>query len=363
MTMRVIIAGGGTGGHVIPAIAIAQELRSRYNAEVLFVGTARGIETRLVPGAGFPLELINVGALNRVSLTTRLKTLFDLPRALAQSASLIRKFKPDVMIGVGGYASGPAMLAGAMLRVPLMIFEPNVVPGVANRMVARWVKAAAVHFEATQSYFPNAVVTGVPVRREFFAVPARSLDDRPTLLVFGGSQGAHAINVAIVQAMPILAAQIPVLHLIHQTGQSDFEAAQAAAIKAGISAEVSPFIDDMPAAFARADLLICRSGASTVAEVAASGKPAIFVPLPTAADDHQRHNAETLANAGAALLLPQPELTPDRLAQKIASLLADRPQLAKMGESARHFAHPNAATEIAAMAARLAGVARPDHVA
>jgi UDP-N-acetylglucosamine--N-acetylmuramyl-(pentapeptide) pyrophosphoryl-undecaprenol N-acetylglucosamine transferase len=363
MTMRVIIAGGGTGGHVIPAIAIAQELRSRYNAEVLFVGTARGIETRLVPAAGFPLELINVGALNRVSLTTRLKTLIDLPRAIAQSGSLIRKFKPDVMIGVGGYASGPAMLAAAMTRIPMMAFEPNVVPGVANRIAARWVKAAAVQFEATQRYFQNAVVTGVPVRREFLAAPARSLEDRPTLLVFGGSQGAHAINVAVVQALPELAALTPGIHLIHQTGQNDFEAAQAAAIKAGISAEVCPFIDDMPAAFARADLLICRSGASTVAEVAASGKPAIFIPLPTAADDHQRHNAETLANAEAARLLPQSELTSDRLSQQVAALLCDRSQLLRMGAAARHFAHPDAATEIAATAARLAGISRAQDVA
>ncbi len=361
--MRVIIAGGGTGGHVIPAIAIAQELRSRYNAEILFVGTARGIETRLVPSAGFPLELVNVGALNRVSLTTRLKTLFDLPRAIAQSAALIRRFRPDVMIGVGGYASGPAMLAAAMKRVPMMAFEPNVVPGVANRLVARWVKAAAVHFDATQRYFPNAVVTGVPVRREFFSIPERSSDGPPTLLVFGGSQGAHAINVAVVQALPALAAQLPQLHLIHQTGQNDFEAAQAAALKAGISAEISPFIDNMPAAFARADLLICRSGASTVAEVAAAGKPAIFIPLPTAADDHQRHNAETLANAGAAILLPQADLTPDRVSHAIAELFREPVRLKYMGLDARNFAHSDAAAEIADMAARIAGISRPQDVA
>ena len=361
--MRVILAGGGTGGHVIPAIAIAQELRSRYNADVLFVGTARGIETRLVPAAGFALDLINVGALNRVSLATRMKTLFDLPSAISQSRSLLRKFKPDVMIGVGGYASGPAMLAGAMLRIPLMAFEPNVVPGVANRLVARWVKAAAVHFAATQKYFPNAVVTGVPVRREFFAVPARSPQDPPTLLVFGGSQGAHAINVALMESLPALGARVPSIRLIHQTGQNDFEAAQSAATRAGISAEVSAFIDDMPAAFARADLIVCRSGASTVAEVAAAGKPAIFVPLPTAADDHQRHNAETLANAGAAVLLPQTELTPDRLTNDIASLLRNRDRLSQMGAIARHFSHPDAALQIASLAAHLAGFAIANDVA
>ena len=166
--MRVIIAGGGTGGHVIPALAIAQELQSRYNAEVLFIGTARGIETRLVPAAGFQLELITVGALNRVDLATRLKTLFDLPRAIAQSARIISEFRPDVMIGVGGYASGPAMIAASFMNVPMMAFEPNVIPGIANRLVAPMVRAAAVHFPATQRYFRNAVVTGVPVRREFF---------------------------------------------------------------------------------------------------------------------------------------------------------------------------------------------------
>jgi UDP-N-acetylglucosamine--N-acetylmuramyl-(pentapeptide) pyrophosphoryl-undecaprenol N-acetylglucosamine transferase len=354
--MRVIIAGGGTGGHVIPALAIAQELQSRYNAEVLFIGTARGIETRLVPAAGFQLELITVGALNRVDLATRIKTLFDLPRAIAQSAGMITKFRPDVMIGVGGYASGPAMIAASFMNVPMMAFEPNVIPGIANRLVAPMVRAAAVHFPATQRYFRNAVVTGVPVRREFFRVPVRPPDARPTLLVFGGSQGAHAINVAVSESLAALSQAVPGIHLIHQTGEKDYEAAQAAVAKAGISAEVSRFIDDMPGAFARSDLLLCRSGASTVAEITAAGKPAIFVPLPTAADDHQRHNAEILADANAARLLPQSVLTADRLVQEIASLLRDRARLAQMGAAAAQFAHPHAPAEIAALVARIAGV-------
>ncbi len=354
--MRAIIAGGGTGGHVIPALAIAQELRSRYNAVVLFIGTARGIETRLVPAAGFQLELITVGALSRVDLVTRLRTLFDLPRAVAQSARMISEFRPDVMLGVGGYASGPAMLAASLMNVPMMAFEPNVVPGIANRVVAPMVRAAAVHFPATQKYFHHAVVTGVPVRRAFFHVPARSQEACPTLLVFGGSQGAHAVNVAVVESLVRLAQAVPRLHLIHQTGEKDYEAAQAAVANASISAEVWRFIDDMPDAFARADLLVCRSGASTVAEITAAGKPAIFVPLPTAADDHQRHNAEALANAGAALLLPQGELIGDRLVQEVASLLGDRARLEQMGAAAHRFAHPHAAAEIAALAARIAGV-------
>jgi UDP-N-acetylglucosamine--N-acetylmuramyl-(pentapeptide) pyrophosphoryl-undecaprenol N-acetylglucosamine transferase len=358
--MRVIVAGGGTGGHVIPALAIAQELRLRYHAQVLFVGTQRGIETRLVPAAGFELHLIQVGALNRVDLATRLKTLLDLPRAFMESAKLIREFRPDVMIGVGGYASGPAMLTAAMMSVPTIAFEPNVVPGFANRMVAPMVSAAAVHFEATCHYFRNCHVTGVPVRQEFFHGPARppvrSKDARPTLLVFGGSQGAHAINQAVLDALPKLMEAVPRIHVIHQTGETDYVPAQEVYLRTMISAEVSPFIDDMPGAFARADLLVCRSGASTVAEITAAGQPAIFVPLPTAADDHQTQNAATLADGGAARLLPQSELSSDRLVNEIAELLRDRPRLTAMSEAARRFAHPDAAARIAALAARAAGV-------
>ena len=358
--MRVILAGGGTGGHVIPALAIAQELRSRYHAQVLFVGTQRGIETRLVPAAGFELHLIQVGALNRVDLATRLKTLLDLPRALMESAKLIREFRPDVIIGVGGYASGPAMLTAAMMSVPTVAFEPNVVPGFANRMVAPMVSAAAVHFEATCHYFRNCHVTGVPVRQEFFHVPARppvrSKDARPTLLVSGGSQGAHAINQAVLDAVAKLMEAVPGIHVIHQTGETDYVPAQEVYLRTMISAELSPFIDDMPGAFARADLLVCRSGASTVAEITAAGKPAIFIPLPTAADDHQTQNAATLADGGAARLLPQSELSSDRLVNEIAELLRDRARLAAMAEAARRFAHPDAAARIAALAARAAGV-------
>ncbi len=361
--MRVVMAGGGTGGHVIPALAIAQELRSRYQAQVIFVGTSRGIETRLVPAAGFELRLIQVGGLNRVDLATRLKTVLDLPRAVMASARLIREFRPDVMVGVGGYASGPAMLAAAMMNIPTVAFEPNVVTGFANRMVAPMVRAAAVHFEETCHYFRNCHVTGVPVRREFFNVPRRPKDARPTLLVFGGSQGAHAINQAVLQALPKLREAVPAMYIIHQTGERDYADAQAAYLQAMIPAEVAAFIDDMPGAFARADLVLCRSGASTVAEIAAAGKPAIFIPLPTAADDHQRHNAATLAAGGAARLLPQTELTAERLVTAVATLLHDRAGLAKMSDAARGFAHPDAAAKIASLAARVAGVASQHAIA
>lgn len=354
--MRVIVAGGGTGGHVIPALAIAQELRAAYDAKVVFIGTRRGIEMRLVPAAGFDLQLIEVGGLNRVDLATRMKTIFNLPRAMMASARIIRDTKPNVMIGVGGYASGPAMMAAAMMRVPTVAFEPNVVPGFANRIVARTVRAAAVHFEKTCSYFRNCHVTGVPVRREFFQVPARAEDARPTLLVFGGSQGAHAINQAVLEALPKLIEAVPSIHIIHQTGERDYVDAQAEYLKVMASAEVSPFIDDMPNAFARADLLLCRAGASTVAEITAAGKPAIFIPLPTAADDHQRYNAEALAAGGAARLLPQTELSGERLVAEASALLRDRTALAKMSTAARGFAHPDAAGKIASLAAQVAGV-------
>ncbi len=354
--MRVIVAGGGTGGHVIPALAIAQELRSQYEAEVAFVGTRRGIETRLVPAAGFQLNLIEVGALKRVAFATRLKTVLDLPRAVITAATLLVEFRPNVVIGVGGYASGPTMLAAAMMSIPTLAFEPNVIPGFANCILAPMVSAAAVHFERTCHYFRNCHVTGVPVRREFFRVPPRPMDAAPTLLIFGGSQGAHAINRAVMDALPKLMEAIPAVHIIHQTGEKDYVEAQAAYLSAMVPAEISPFVDDMPGAFARADLLLCRSGASTVAEVTAGGKPAIFIPLPTAADDHQTQNAATLVAGGAARLLPQSELSSDRLVLEISALLNDRAGLLKMSEAARGFAHPDAAAKIAALAARVAGV-------
>src|SRR5438270_1566899 len=352
--MRVLIAGGGTGGHVIPALAIARELKSLYQAEVLFVGTARGLENRLVPQAGFGLMRVKVGALKNVSLITRMRTLFDLPRAVVQSRKIIRVFGPDVVIGVGGYASGPAMAAAIMMRIPTLAFEPNCVPGFANKIVGHRVSAAAVHFEQTQKYFNNAQVVGVPVRVDFFQTVARDANAPPTLLIFGGSQGAQAINQAMIAAAPEVLRQIPALRIIHQTGEREYNDVQAAYTQSGIKAEVSAFIDDMPAAFARADLLLCRSGASTVAEITAAGKAAIFVPFPRAADDHQRRNAEAIAERGAAVLIPQAELTPERLAQEVTGLLRDPGRLKQMSERARALSHDDAAGRVARMVAELA---------
>src|ERR1700684_2189164 len=320
--MRAILAGGGTGGHVIPALAIAHQLRKSYDAEVLFIGTARGIENRLVPAAGFPLQLVRVGALKNVSLTTRLKTAFDLPRAVWDASRMLNEFAPDVVIGVGGYASGPAMLAALVKHIPTLAFEPNVVPGFANRVVARFVSGAAVHFEETAKYFRHAEVTGVPVRQAFFEI-APKRGGASTLLVFGGSQGAHAINEAMIRCLPELRRQAPGVPIIHQTGERDYNDALAAYRELGESAEVFKFIEDMPAAFARTDLVVCRSGASTVAEITAAGKPAIFVPFPRAADDHQRVNAEALAQVGAAVVVEESKLEGVWLAAAIAALLGD----------------------------------------
>jgi UDP-N-acetylglucosamine--N-acetylmuramyl-(pentapeptide) pyrophosphoryl-undecaprenol N-acetylglucosamine transferase len=355
--MRAILAGGGTGGHVIPALAIAHELQKRYSADVLFIGTARGMENRLVPAAGFPLKLVRIGALNQVSLKTRLKTLFDLPRAVWDARSMLSEFGPDIVIGVGGYASGPAMLAAILKGIPTLAFEPNVVPGFANRLVARRVSGAAVHFEETAKYFRNAEVTGVPVREAFFEIAAKKgAYDKPTLLVFGGSQGAKAINRAMIECLPELVRQVPGIHIIHQTGERDYNDAQVAYVKVGSSAEVFPFISDMPAFFARADLLLCRAGASTVAEITAAGKPAVFVPFPRAADDHQRVNAQALERAGAAVLVEETKLEKIWLADTIGALLGDPARLRRMSEAAKGLAHPNAARDIGEMVARLAGL-------
>ncbi len=361
--MKAILAGGGTGGHIIPALAIAQELKKQFSAEIVFVGTARGLETRLVPAAGFPLHLIEVGALNKVNLRTRLRTFADLPRSVRQALRLMLDFRPNIVIGVGGYASGPAMLAAILRRIPTLAFEPNYVPGFANRRVARWVSGAAVHFAATGRYFRNAVVTGVPVRQAFFEIPEKKTGEASTILVFGGSQGAHAINRAMFDSAAMLRASVPGVRIIHQTGERDYNDAEAAYVKLAHSGsgavEVYRFIEDMPRVFAQADIIVCRSGASTVAEISAAGKPAIFVPFPLSADDHQKRNAEALEKTGAAVMLQQSDLTPESLTTLLTSLLRDPARLQAMGDAARKLSYPNAARDIAALAERLASISKP----
>jgi UDP-N-acetylglucosamine--N-acetylmuramyl-(pentapeptide) pyrophosphoryl-undecaprenol N-acetylglucosamine transferase len=348
--MKIILAGGGTGGHVIPALAIAEELR-RQGHEAAFVGTERGIETRLVPRAGFPLYLVKIGALNRVSLATRIRTLLCLPLSILAAMRILRSFQAQVVIGVGGYAAGPATIAAVLLRIPVVLFEPNVVPGYANRAVARFAANAAVHFEQTGRWFRRFEVTGVPVRPAFFSLPARR-STRPTLLVFGGSQGARALNRIVCDSAAQLQQSIPGLKIVHQTGPREFDTICAFFNHADLDVEVSAFIDDMAQSFSDADLIVCRSGASTVAEIAAAGKCALFVPFPGAADDHQLRNAELLAKAGAALLIPESELTAARFVKEVAELMGTPARMSEMGAKARMLAHPDAAAHIAEMALR-----------
>jgi UDP-N-acetylglucosamine--N-acetylmuramyl-(pentapeptide) pyrophosphoryl-undecaprenol N-acetylglucosamine transferase len=348
--LRVLIAGGGTGGHIIPALAVAHELVDRYDAEVLFVGTARGMEIRLVPEAGFNLRLVDVGQLKNVSLLTKLHTLLELPRSIKACKRLIREFKPTVVFGVGGYASGPAMAAALRLKVPTMAFEPNAMPGLANRLVGKKVQAAAVNFPAAAAWFHNAEVTGIPVRPEFFTLPPLT-GSTPHLLVFGGSQGASIFNKHLPLIIAALLDAVPGLSVLHQSGVRHSEETQAAYAASGADPhrwEVSPFFDDMPVRFAQANLVMARSGASTVAELAAAAKPGLLVPFAAAADEHQKCNAEVMVDADAAIMLREAELNiPGKLLETLVGLLTSPGRLAAMGAAARTLAHPDAAERIA----------------
>jgi UDP-N-acetylglucosamine--N-acetylmuramyl-(pentapeptide) pyrophosphoryl-undecaprenol N-acetylglucosamine transferase len=346
--MRVLIAAGGTGGHIYPGIAVAKEVMRRSpQSEVRFVGTARGLETRLVPQAGFELLLIESAGLKNVSLAARLRGLLVLPKSFFAARRLIREFRPEIVVGAGGYVSGPVLLTAAMMRVPTLVMESNALPGFTNRKLARFVRRAAVTFEAALPYFRGkGVVTGNPVRREFFDIRRKSRDaTRFSVLVFGGSQGARAINEAMVAALPHLEKERDALRIKHQTGETDFEKIRAGYMDAGWGeqAEVRPYIDDMVAEFAAADLIICRAGATTTAELVAAGKAAIMIPFPQAADDHQRKNAEALQEAGAARMILQRELTGERLAAEIAQLVQSPDELTGMEEAGRKLARGDAA--------------------
>ena len=355
--LRVLIAGGGTGGHVIPALAIARELRDAHGAEVRFVGTARGLETKLVPEAGFPLELVRSGQLKNVSVATRVRTMLDVPLGVLRCIGLLRSFMPDVVVGVGGYASGPAMMAAIMLRVPTLAYEPNAVPGMANRLVGKYVSAAAVNFPETTRYFRNATATGVPVRDEIFAVPDRALGLERRLLITAGSNGAKIFNETLPGIAGRLLERVPGLTIVHQTGERALEATREAYRNARVDEArvvVDAFLPDMAKEYAAADLVLARAG-STVAELAAAGKPSLLVPLPTAADDHQRKNAELVVRGGAAEMLLQAELTPEVLLDRLVGLLTDGERLRTMGLAARAMGRRGALQKIGDMVAGLGG--------
>ena len=320
------------------------------------MGTARGLETRLVPEAGFRLDMVPVGQLKGVSLATRARTLLDLPLAVLRCRRLLREFGADVVVGVGGYASGPGMAAALLMGVPTLAFEPNAVPGLANRLVGKRVSAAAVNFPAALRYFRNGRVTGIPVRAEFFSIAPAAPGAR--LLVFGGSQGARVLNEVLPRIVRQLMEAVPGLTVLHQSGARHGEATLAGYEGSGADAgrwRVADYVDDMSARFAEASLILCRSGASTVAELAAAGRAAVLVPFPGAADDHQLKNAEEMSREGAAVLLEQG--TPgfeQALFERLVGLLGDSEGCLAMGRAAKEMAHPAAAQEIAGMCVELA---------
>ncbi len=357
MTLRVLITGGGTGGHVFPGIALAEEFSTRHHEnEVLFVGTERGIEREAVPRAGYPIEFIEVVGLKRKGVLGLARGLLRLPRALFQALGIVRRYRPGIVIAVGGYASGPVALAAWLLRVPVVVQEQNALPGLTTRVVSRFARRIFVAFEAARSHLParKVLLTGNPIRQALMEnflrpTPPRPADAAPGLLVFGGSQGARALNEALVGAVGQLRARFPNLKVVHQTGEREHDTVVAAYREAGLleTVDVRPFIHEMSEAYADCDVVVCRAGATTLAEITVCKKASILVPFPFAADDHQTVNAKALADAGAAVLLPQGELTPERLAGEVAGLLGDAGRRKAMERAAGLMGHPEAAREIA----------------
>lgn len=352
-----VMAGGGTGGHVIPSIAVARELRL-MGFEVLFVGTERGAEARLVPAAGFRLEKIQVGGLKNLGIFTRLSSVWRLLVETAAQIAAFGKWQPAAVFSMGGYVAGPPVLAALVRRVPVVVMEPNAMPGLTNRRIARWVKRSLISFPATARFFPSGrtELTGLPVREEFFAIAPKPEQPDFTVLITGGSQGSRTLNEAARAAWPkFRAAGIPV-RLIHQTGQSMHETIAAEFRGTGLAGEVAAFITDMPAAFAHADLVVCRAGAGAVSELAAAGKASVLIPFPFAADQHQLRNAEAFRDAGAAILSPDGEWTGDRFFETVSVLYFDRARLRAMGEAARKLAHPGAARRAAEILVETSGL-------
>jgi UDP-N-acetylglucosamine--N-acetylmuramyl-(pentapeptide) pyrophosphoryl-undecaprenol N-acetylglucosamine transferase len=360
--MRLLIAGGGTGGHLYPGIAVAEEV-VRRGGQVLFVGTARGLEARAVPAAGYPLELLEVSGLKRVGLMAALRSLFRLPKAFLRSLAILRRFRPNAVLGVGGYASGPLVLVAALLRYPTAIQEQNSVPGITNRILSRLVRKVVVAFDEARPFFPasKSETIGNPVRSKLVAnltaSPGVDASAGPHILVVGGSQGARGVNELVLAAVEILAKNGPLPGLVHQSGATDQDRCSQRYCTLGVAnrAEVRVFIDDMAAAYHRASLVIARAGALTLAELAIAGRPAILIPLPTATDDHQSKNAARFAEAGAAIVLNQRTATGAELAQLLADLLADAGRRQAMATAMRSLARPNAAADIVDRLERLSG--------
>ncbi len=344
--MKVLIAAGGTGGHIYPGIAVAKEiLRRDEKSEVLFVGAERGLEKKIVPENGFELSLINSAGLKNVGAIGKIKGLAILPKSFVDARRIIKDFAPDAVVGVGGYVTGPVLLTASLMRIPTLAMDSNALPGYTNRVLARFVTKAALSFNEALPFFGDkGTVTGNPVRKEFFEIKPKQRSRVISLLLFGGSQGARAINFAMVDALAQLNDVKPDLSITHQTGKYDFEKVEQAYGEMGWdSAKITVYISDMVSEFDNADLIISRAGATTCAELSAAGKAAIMIPLPTAADDHQRNNAEAMQDAGAAVMILQKDLNGERLANEIKRLMKSPGVITEMEVASRKLARPDAA--------------------
>jgi len=341
-----VIAGGGTGGHVMPALAVARELRAR-GASARFIGTRNGMEAKLVPADDFPIDWIEVGGLNRVGWRRAAETLIDLPLSIWKAARLLDAANAAAVFSTGGYVAGPVLIAALWKRLPVVVMEPNAIPGFTHRRIARFVRRALVSFPETARWFPKGrtEVTGMPVRDEFFALASKPLAAKISLLVTGGSQGSRTLNRAAEESWPLW--KKDEIRLVHQAGAKTWEEIAARFAASGVRGEVAGFLPDMARAFSEADLLVSRAGMSTVSEIAAAGKPSILVPLPTAADQHQLKNAEAMERAGAARLVLDKDMNGARLVEEVRRLVADAATLPRMALAARSFAKPGAASRAA----------------
>ena len=348
--LRVVIAGGGTGGHLYPGIAVAREILRRVpDASVTFAGTARGLEARAIPREGLELDLLRSAGLKGKSLMARLRGASLIVPGLLDAWRIVSKRRPHLVLGVGGYSSGPVVLMAWLRGVPTMVLEQNAIPGLTNRLLARVVRAAGVTYDETLTFFRGrGFVAGNPVRAEFFTAVSEYDDRRRPrrVLILGGSQGAHAINLAFVASAAKLVRQYPDLEIVHQTGERDVDDVRRRYADAGIPARAESFLDPVVREVMAADLLICRAGATTLAELAAAGRPAVLIPFAAATDDHQRRNAQVLVDAGAAVMVEERELGGSALAETVAALVGDQVRLEGMARAMRTFARPRAAEEI-----------------